>query len=75
MRKSIFFIIMSLLMVLAFIGTSNAAIGICGDGVIDPGDECNDGDTNDYHECCNHQRGDFPHISAIFYCKEKVKLL
>jgi cysteine-rich repeat protein len=56
---------MSLLSVFLLAGTGSAAVGICGDGFIDPGEECDDGDTNDYNACRNDCTIYVPYFSDV----------
>ncbi|TMC60341.1 MAG: DUF4215 domain-containing protein, partial [Chloroflexi bacterium] len=33
--------------------TANSASGLCGNGIVDPGEQCDDGNTNDFDDCRN----------------------
>jgi cysteine-rich repeat protein len=50
MKTLMLVVFMSLLSVFLLAGT---AFAVCGDGFLDPGEECDDGNTNDYDVCRN----------------------
>jgi cysteine-rich repeat protein len=50
MKTVVLVVFMSLLSMFFFSGTAYA---VCGDGIIDGGEECDDGDTNDFNACRN----------------------
>jgi cysteine-rich repeat protein len=47
------FVLIVVLGVSAIFLLTGTAMAVCGDTIIDPGEECDDGDTNDYNACRN----------------------
>jgi cysteine-rich repeat protein len=50
MKQFALVVVIGILSVVLITGT---ALAVCGDAFIDPGEECDDGDTNDYNACRN----------------------
>jgi cysteine-rich repeat protein len=73
MKQFIGVIFMCLLSVLVLSGTAYA---ICGDGLLDAGEECDDGNTNDYDVCrndCTIFDPFFPDVPTSFFAFEYIQ--
>ena len=73
MKKLISAVFMSVLAVFLLTGSAYA---VCGDGILDGGEECDDGDTNNYNACrndCTIYDPYFPDVSGSHWAFEFVQ--